>query len=108
MDAIQVTPEGSSSAGAPGGEREGLARAGMRAGGDWRQGKGRDGRQQGGILGEGQALGWGREFRAYVGQINWVQVVKLAIKTIIPVSSGSGIQPRTGLSLHRENEKCEA
>ena len=57
MDAIRVTPEGSSSAGALGGETEGLARAGMRARGDWRQGKGRDGRQQGAILG-GRGRHW--------------------------------------------------
>ena len=45
----------------------------------------------------GVALGWGREFSAYVGQINWVQVVKSGIKEIIPARSGCGIQLQIGL-----------
>lgn len=55
-----------------------------------------------GVLGE--ALRCGRECCAYVGQIHWVQVVKLGIKKMIPANSGCGIQPRTGLQLYRGNE----
>ena len=47
--------------------------------------------------GAGVALGWGREFSAYVGQINWVQMVKSGIKEIIPARSGCGIQLQIGL-----------
>ena len=49
---IKATPERSGSAGALGGGRNGLARAGMRACGTWRQGKGSDG-QQGRIMEQG-------------------------------------------------------
>lgn len=39
-----------------------------------------------------------------MGPINGVQVVKLGIKKIITASRGGEIPPRTGLTLHGENE----
>ena len=51
------------------------------------------------------ALGWGREFSAYVGQINWVQVVKSGIKEIIPARNSCEIQLQIGLGLHRQKVK---